>query len=199
MLLLNLTAHRLRSRALTCLALICALVFTGLPVWAEDDEYDSWMLSGDTKIWLEHGISLTNIEHVTLLPAADATDSKKLSPAALQEVTSIIEQRLKKGGLTAASDNQSLLANSIKLKVSVTKFNAGSAADRWIMPGAGATECIIRATILDPESNAVIGEILTWKSVSSGGLFSLGADKTVPKSAAESIASSLVTTVRKTQ
>lgn len=178
-------------RMLTSLVFICAVVYASPSVWANEDEYDSWTISGDTKIWFDKNKSIRNVKSVMLAQIVDDTNAKKLSPEVLETLTSVIETRIEKSGLEVISPSMSAVDGTILLEPLVTKYESGSAADRWIFPGAGATECIMRATIKSPVQDEVIGEIITWKSVSSGGLFSLGAHKYVPKSAAESIASIL--------
>lgn len=178
-------------KTLSYLVFVCALVLTMPSVWADEDEYDSWTISGDTKIWFDKSKSIRNVKSVMLAQVADETNANKLSPEVLETLTSIIKIRIEKSGIEVLSSNLSVDDSTILLEPLVTKYESGSAADRWILPGSGATECIMRTRIISPDQHEVIGEIITWKSVSSGGLFSLGAHKYVPKSAAESIASIL--------
>lgn len=178
-------------RTLSYTVFVCAVVFTTANVLADENEYDSWTISGDTKIWFDKNKSIRNVKSVMLAQVADETKANKLSPELLETLTSIIKIRIEKSGIEVLSPNLSVDDGTFLLEPLVTKYESGSAADRWILPGSGATECIMRARIISPDQHEVIGEIITWKSVSSGGLFSLGAHKYVPKSAAESIASIL--------
>lgn len=145
---------------------------------------------GNTKIWLDHGISLKGQTHTKLLSAVD-NNKKTLSPELLESITSIIRDKLEEDGLAVSGAEDQSQKENFQIRPIITKYEAGSIGERWIAPGAGATICIIRATILDAKTDKVIGEVISWRQVASGGLFSAGAKKYVPKEAAEAVAEAI--------
>lgn len=154
-------------------------------------EQDSTLTRGNTKIWLDKGVSLEGYNKVMLFHIQDATN-RKLSSDILDRLTSLIRIKLEGAGITVIQPGHLPTKASVKVKPIITKYEPGSAGGRWLSPGLGATTCIIRATIIHTQSNEVIGEIISWKQVSSGGLFSVGAKKYVPKETAEAIAGAFV-------
>lgn len=145
---------------------------------------------GDTKIWLAAGVELEGVSDVVLNRAEDGT-RVLLPPGTLEEITSTIRDALEHAGIRVTQPGAPLPEAAIQIHPVITRYEAGSAGARWLMPGMGATVCIMRATITDAMSGRVIGEILSWRHISAGGLFSIGADKYVPRETAEAIADAL--------
>ena len=156
----------------------------------------SFFADGNTKIWLNEGISLSKRTAVILDRSVDAT-KVLLTPQFLDEVTLIFRNRLAEAGLDIVESGQKPPANAIRIKPIITKYEPGSAGARWLLAEMGATVCIIRATIINPENEMVIGEVISWRRVATGGLFSVGADKYIPRETAEAIAEVLIEEIRK--
>jgi hypothetical protein len=58
---------------------------------------------------------------------------------------------------------------------------------RWLATGAGRTQATVRTSLIDKMTGESIGEIVIDEAVSSGGLFSVGADKYILEVVAKEI------------
>jgi len=155
----------------------------------------STLSSGNTWVWLEERVVLDRYTAVILRRAVDET-KVLLAPATLDKVTEYLREALASAQLLVPDENDLSTRSMIRLEPIITKYDAGSAGARWISPGLGATTCVIRAVLVDAASEEVVGEILSWRQVAAGGLFSLGADKYVPREAAEAVVEALVGEIR---
>ena len=77
------------------------------------------------------------------------------------------------------------------LSSSLVAYEPGSAAKRWLVPGAGTTQATVRTTLIDKHTGKRVGEMVIPGSVGQGGLFSIGADKGILKTIAEEIVKEL--------
>ena len=155
-----------------------------------------WFSNGNSVIWLDQGISLSGKNRLVVERAIDGT-KVLLPPRVLDTITSVIKNSLEASGISTHLSESTSEANALRIKTIITKYEAGSAGARWLAPGMGATICILRATIIDPMKNQSVGEIVSWRQVAAGGLFSAGADKYVPNETAESLADLLIQEIRK--
>lgn len=64
------------------------------------------------------------------------------------------------------------------LESNIIEYKKGDAFQRWLMPGWGATTLIVRCDLVD-EDNSIVGSVKAMRTVSVGGLYSIGAWKTV--------------------
>ncbi|TNG03714.1 MAG: hypothetical protein EP297_00180 [Gammaproteobacteria bacterium] len=149
------------------------------------------LLHGNTKIWLDEGVSISKMQRLILFQAVDTADSE-LPKEILSDITSTIRGNLAKAGLEVVEPGQPLLPDDIAIKLIVTKYEPGSVGGRWLAPGFGVTVSIVRATLFLPANEEVVGKIISWQQVSGGGIFSAGADKYVPQETAEAVAEALI-------
>lgn len=149
------------------------------------------LATGQTRLWIRSGASIQNVKTVIMSRATDATGTV-LMPEFLDQITTTMTETLEKSGIKVLPARTPQSRNAIGLDVIITKFNPGSAGARWLAPGMGATVCIIRATLTDLDTARVLGEIVAWRHLAAGGLFSVGADQYVPRQTAESVANKLI-------
>ncbi len=162
----------------------------------EEQGGTSWLIQGNTKIWLEDGVTIQDRKDVLLNKAVDGTE-KQLRPQFLKEFTLEVRKALTSRSLNVVLSRSHSPQDSIELALVVTKFDPGSALERWMAPGMGSTVCIARVTILDPFTAEILGEIISWQHVPAGGLFSAGAYEYVPRSVAKAIAEALAGEIRR--
>jgi hypothetical protein len=98
-----------------------------------------------------------------------------------------IRERLSAGGLKAGSSED---ANAVVVDVSVHLYQEGHTFARWLGGGAGAAYAVIQATF-HKRGQPIGAELLTVSVIGAGGLYSLGAEKTVLEDAATEIVSLL--------
>jgi len=65
-----------------------------------------------------------------------------------------------------------------------------------LVPGAGTTECIVKGALEDRQTGAQLGVLLSHRSVSGGGLYSVGADKYILDTVATDLADALANTLK---
>jgi hypothetical protein len=160
-----------------------------------DSGREHFLVQGNTKLWLEKNVSLRNTGHIVLNRAKDSTDNN-LDALAIDTITAVIGDELGSMNLNVIAPEEKASSRGIRIKPVITKHEAGSAAQRWMAPGAGSTVCIVRATIFSSQ-NEVIGEIVSWRHVPSGGLFSVGAEKYVPVETAKALARVLAAEIQR--
>jgi hypothetical protein len=66
---------------------------------------------------------------------------------------------------------------SLVLACDIETFVEGSAFQRWVLPGWGATEAKVAVVIFEKPGDKVLATLRSQSSVGSGGLFSIGADQ----------------------
>ena len=64
------------------------------------------------------------------------------------------------------------------LESNIIDYKKGDAFKRWLLPGWGATILIVRCDLVDDDNN-IVGSVKATRTVSIGGLYSIGAWKTV--------------------
>lgn len=148
----------------------------------------------DPVIWLDDNVDLRGRSTLFIAPVNNQTGKKfDVDPVAL--ITSELIQNLRNEGMTVLEkqDAQAL----ISVDSSLIDYEAGSAVQRWLLPGAGATVCVVRSILTDGKSGKVLGEIIVSETVGAGGLFSVGAETSVPKYVAKEIAQALSALIKK--
>ncbi len=149
----------------------------------------------DPVVWLDDNVTLAGRDIYYVSTVQNET-GKTFSSDITAFLTSEITQSLKREGMTVL-DNQDAPRGSITIDSRLIDYEAGSAAKRWLLPGAGTTLCVIRSILVDDKSGKTIGEIVVSSSVSAGGLFSIGAENSVPKDVAQEIAKKISELVKK--
>ena len=167
-----------------------AIVLSSVAANAETGQSESILVKGRTGVWIAKGASLRQRSIAMAEPAHDGS-GQQLSDGFLSDFAAEIRTKLRERGLEVLPQDALPHPDSIKVQVTVTKFAPGSALERWAAPGMGSTVCIARATISESLTGKIIGEILSWRDVSAGGLFSVGAKEYIPPATADSIADAL--------
>jgi hypothetical protein len=101
-------------------------------------------------------------------------------------LTKNIKSQFKDKGCLLASHQEK--DSVLMVKSSLTLYEPGSAFKRGLLPGYGATRCTVKTSLIDKKTGKVIGEIVVPKTISEGGLYSIGADKRILNVVAADIA-----------
>lgn len=167
--------ERPQSKALACgltlvlIAMATAGCATGTPV-----------------LWVEKGVSLSQYRSVDVRAVANQT-GKNFDFDVTQSLTERIRSKLTEHGVTLAK-GEGVADGALVLRSNLTAYSPGSALARWALPGAGTTECIVKGELLDGQTGAQLGVLLSHRSISGGGLFSVGADTRILDIVASDIA-----------
>jgi hypothetical protein len=121
---------------------------------------------------------------VRLEPCIDRTGTKGRDLAA--EATALISERLRSTGNFALRDDAPLVLNC-----EVTQFVEGSAFKRWLMPGWGSTVGQIALMLSSAKDQSAVAIIQGNATVSGGGLYTVGAQDYILKSAADDVIAKL--------
>jgi hypothetical protein len=102
------------------------------------------------------------------------------------EATRAFEAALAKGGeFTLAAGAR------YRLACEVTSFVEGSAFQRWLLPGWGATVGQVTAMLTDTRTGDVLTIVRGNATVAAGGLYTIGADTYIVPSAVDQVMSEL--------
>lgn len=141
-------------------------------------------------VWLADGISIKGTRQVELSPYPDDAGAKH-DPDIIESVMNVVQTELTGAGLVIVKPVEAQKTDNVRIQIRLVHCQPGSVGGRWIGLGGGAALCIIRVYILDGVSGVQVGDIIVAEQVGSGGLFSIGAEKYVPKRAARKIAEEL--------
>ena len=141
-------------------------------------------------IWLSDGVSIEGTSIVELYPISNVTgESYEHDPS--PDINAVIRNALETSGLVVVNKEKGEQPAQLALKTHLVYFAPGSVGGRWIGFGGGSAVCILRTLLIGGSSSDKIGEIIVANQVSSGGLFSAGAETYVCKHAAEQTAENL--------
>jgi hypothetical protein len=146
-------------------------------------------------IWLDDNVDLKG-KRTLFVPSVRNQTGKTFEPDPARLVSDALHERLRKGGMTLISRSESG-REFITVESGLMDYEAGSALQRWALPGMGATLCVVRSVLRDGASGTVLGEIIASGAVAGGGLFSLGAETTIPSSVGAEIAQAIISLVDK--
>jgi len=151
----------------------------------------------DPVVWLDDNVDLRG-KRTFFVPQVRNQTGKTfdIDPTAL--VSSGFHEDLRKEGINIL-ERRDMSLDFVTVEISLVEYAPGSAAQRWLLPGAGATVCVARVTLTDGKSGKLLGEIVANNSVGAGGLFSVGADTSVPEYVGREIAQALIALVKKQQ
>jgi len=94
-----------------------------------------------------------------------------------------VRQRLSAGGVTVVESGG---ASAVAVEITIHLYQEGSAFGRWLLPGAGATYAVVQAEFRKP-GQTVGADLLAVSVIRSGGLYSVGGEKTVLEDVADEI------------
>ena len=157
--------------------LLCLLIF------------QSGCATGKPMAWVEQRVSLSRYRQVDVAPVSNDT-GKEYDFDVTGTLTEKIRSKLTDKGYAARGAGTGRDAVLV-LKPRLTAYEPGNAAKRWLAPGHGTTHCTVRVSLIDQESGKPVGEIIVAKAISQGGLFSIGADRSILDAVASDIAETL--------
>lgn len=153
--------------------------------------------TGKPTIWKDKEASFTGYRQVKILPVVNET-GKTFEQDVAALLTAQLKEKFQEKNLpiseAAQPGDDTLVVQSTMLV-----FVAGDAFKRWLMPGAGKTQCTVRTRLLAPGTDQVLAEIVAAKEVGAGGLYSAGADEWILKDAAEDIAQAVADILHPTE
>lgn len=144
----------------------------------------------DSIVWVADGVSIRDINRVKIFPVSYDPDNKQAqetAPSLIQEV----RDELGRAGIIFTDIKNGTQPTQLALKINIVHLQTGSVGGRWVGLGGGGALCILRTQLIKGSSEDVIGDIIVAKQVSTGGLFSAGAGKSVPLTAANQTAQEL--------
>jgi Domain of unknown function (DUF4410) len=150
--------------------------------------------AGKPVIWVDKGVSFSNYRAVDVITVTNET-GKTFDFDVAQSLTDQIRSKLTEHGVPLTQGGNAV-DGTLVLKTRLTTYSPGNAAARWALPGAGTTECLVKGELLDGPTGARLGVLLSHRSISGGGLFSVGADKGILDVVATDIADAVTTTLR---
>lgn len=136
-------------------------------------------------ISLEKGVSLTGYKVFHVPPVLNET-GKTIEFDVADTLTQNIKSKLRDKGyivLDGTVPSEEILI----IKSSLLSYESGSAFKRWLAPGFGKTQATVKTSLIDKRTGKVIGEMVSAEAVSTGGLYSVGADKRILDAIAEGI------------
>ena len=141
-------------------------------------------------IWLSDGVSIDGTSIIVLYPISNVT-GKTYEHDPSPDISAVIRNALETSGIVVVNKEKGEQSTQLALKIHLVHFAPGSVGGRWLGFGGGSAVCILRTMLVGGSSSAKIGEIIVADQVSTGGLFSAGAETYVCKRAAELTAENL--------
>jgi hypothetical protein len=141
------------------------------------------------KMWLDKVVSLPAYRVFEVAPASNDTE-KTFEFDVAATLTEHLKSKLQEKGYRLSED-PARLDDVLVIKSSLVAYKPGSAFARWAIPGAGTTLCVVRNSLFDKRTGRLVGEMVTGRSVSAGGLFTVGADKWILEVTASAITDEL--------
>ena len=133
--------------------------------------------TGKPMVWVEKNASLTGYKVFEVIPVLNET-GKTFEFDITDTLTQNLKARLRDKGYIVTEENVET-ENVLILKSNLIGYELGSAFQRWVLPGAGTTQSTVKSSLIDRKTGKILGEIVTAKAISEGGLFSIGADQRI--------------------
>jgi uncharacterized protein DUF4410 len=149
--------------------------------------------AGTPVLWVDKGVSFSKYHTVEVSPVANET-GETFDFDVAQSLTDGIRSKLTEHGVRLTGDRD--VDGTIVLKTRLTAYAPGNAAARWVLPAAGTTQCIVKGELVDGQTGAQLGVLLSHRSVSGGGLFSIGADRWILDVVSTDIADAVAQTLK---
>jgi hypothetical protein len=89
-----------------------------------------------------------------------------------QEATDLLKRKIEATHLFVAAEDAPVL-----LTCDIERFSEGSALQRWMWPGWGATQASVTVMVLEKAGTKTLAILRSQSSVESGGLYTIGADQ----------------------
>ena len=143
-------------------------------------------------VWMDEGVSLQAWNAVLLGPVSNDTGQTFETPVETLFLDTLTE-KLTEAGIVLVAGDGTPPQKSVRLSTSLLHFEPGTVGGRWVGMGSGAAICIIRVRLTDSDTEQLLGEMVSVNQIEAGGLFSVGAGKSVAKNVAREIAEALIT------
>ena len=88
------------------------------------------------------------------------------------EATATFTEKMRQSGLFEITPDAQLV-----LTCDVERFEEGSAAKRWLMPGWGATQAEVVVMVWEKPEDKILATFRSEAAVKAGGLYTIGADQ----------------------
>ena len=88
------------------------------------------------------------------------------------EATRTLTEKIQQSGLFEITPDAQLV-----LTCDIERFEEGSAAKRWLMPGWGATQAEVVVMVWEKPDDKILATFRSEAAVKSGGLYTIGADQ----------------------
>lgn len=135
---------------------------------------------------MKRDVSLAGYNVFEVHPVQNRT-GKTYKFDASNTLTQNIKSKLKDKGFIVSNGTISS-GKVLIIKSSLLSYAPGSALKRWFAPGFGKTQATVQTLLVDKKTRKALGEFISADAVSSGGLFSAGADKGILATIAKGIA-----------
>jgi len=142
---------------------------------------------------MERDASLKEYKVFEVMPTINET-GETFEFNVTNELTENVKSRLREKGYTV--EEAIIPEGVLVIKNSLMDYEAGNAFGRWLAPGVGVTQATVKTSLIDKTTGTIIGEMVTSESVSSGGLFSVGAYKQILDNIAKGIANEIDTRMK---
>ena len=165
------------KKTILCALMLCLLVGCGTR------HHEMTYANGQDSIEPTAKYAVGNVEDVTGFAFPEGEEGIDIS----QSMQTALVEELKEEGLLAESED------AYRIDVTVEKYEPGNAFGRWLFPGVGSTK--LQASSNISHAGEEVGTIATRNTVDIGGAFSIGAWKTIFKTAAAEIITELKKTM----
>lgn len=139
--------------------------------------------------WIAQDATFVGVREVEFHPVIDNT-GKQFEFDVAQAASQALKEQLIKGGIQINTIKS--VASNLILETNLLHYQSGSVGGRWVGMGGGTTMCILRTQIIDGNTGRLLGDFTSASQVERGGLFSIGAEEKVPKTAAKLIANRIL-------
>lgn len=136
-------------------------------------------------VYMQRDASLANY-NIFEVPPMRNLSGKTYKFDVSNTLTQHIKSKLKDKGF-AIFNGRTIVGKTLVIKTSLISYEPGSAIKRWFAPGFGKTQVTVETILIDKKTRRTLGEFISADTVSSGGLFSAGADKSILDSTAAGI------------
>lgn len=124
---------------------------------------------------MKKGVSLVDYKVFKVQPVLNET-GKTYEFNVSNSLTQNIKSKLRDKEFIV-SDGTITSKRVLIIKSTLLSYTPGSALKRWFAPGFGSTQATVKTLLIDKKTRKVLGEFISADTVSSGGLYSAGADK----------------------
>jgi len=120
---------------------------------------------------IQQSFETTKQRKIRIEPCTNRTDYQGSRDLA-GEATRTLTEKIQQSGLFEITPDAQLL-----LTCDVERFEEGSAAKRWLMPGWGATQAEVVVMVWEKPEDKILASFRSEAAVKSGGLYTIGADQ----------------------